>query len=190
MNTLLLFILPLFQLTNTMFFDFDNYFNRLFENNEYPYSKNMQYKGDTIADDLFPKNTEITPYKINVNKNENNQLEIILQTQGLIESKNISTQKTSQYIKIEINLDCQSYFFILEEKKLSIASNCQQILRNSKNTQYSSSSSSISRQEILPHHIDLNSVKMNIKKDSGLVTIIAQYKDPNQNKQEIEVEFE
>lgn len=190
MNTLLLIILPFFYLTNTLLFDFDNYFNRLFENSEYQYSKNTKYKADTIDDEMFPKNTEIAPCKINVNKNDNNQLEITLQTQGLIESKNISTQKASQYIKIEINLDSQSYLFILEENRLSVASNCQQILRNSKNTQYSSSSSSMSRQELLPHNLDLNSVKMNIKKDSGLVTITAQYKDPNQNKQEIEVEFE
>jgi hypothetical protein len=190
MNKLLLLLLIPFYIENALSISFDDYFGAFFSNDHETRETAKERDSEEISDDNFPSNTAINPCKVDITKNKDNQLVITLHTNKSIQLKDIRTKKDSRHVKVEITLDDQSYVIFLEENRVSLATACQQVVRNDKNTKYSSSSSSMSRQEILPHPIDLNSVKMNVKKDTGVVLITVAYKEPSKISHDIDIEFE
>lgn len=191
MNTILLFLFTLVLSNRSYSFFVDDFFNWSLDNSDdqkrgFSKRKNI----GMLENDNFPRDMQINPCKIDIDKNEKNQLVITLDTHGVIDAKNISTKKDARAIRIEINVENQSYALVLEENKISLAMVCEQVVRNKENTKYASSSSSMSRQEIFQNRIDLATAKMNVKKDTGLVTITAQFKDAKQENQDIDIEFE
>lgn len=145
---------------------------------------------DFLIEKNFPDKTEINPYQININRDDPHFLIIELETKRKIEEDNIKSQKHDQFIKIQITADGLQYHIILQENKLFITTEYTKNLKNDSNTKYSSTSSRMSRQEVLDKPIILDSLKMTVTKDTGKISIAIKYAEtPKIKKNGINIEY-
>lgn len=145
---------------------------------------------DFLIEKNFPDKTEINPYQININRDDPHFLIIELETKRKIEEDNIKSQKHDQFIKIQITADGLQYHILLQENKLFITTEYTKNLKNDSNTKYSSTSSRMSRQEVLDKPIILDSLKMTVTKDTGKISIAIKYAEtPKIKKNGINIEY-
>lgn len=163
------------------------YFSKMIQE----FDKNLKnVSSDFFIEKDFPDNTEINPCQININRNDPHFLIIELETKRKIEEDNIKSQKHDQFIKIQITADGLQYHIILQENKLFITTEYSKRLKNESNTKYSSTSSHMSRQEILDKPIILDSLKMTVIKDIGKISIAIKYAESTKGeKQGIDIEY-
>jgi hypothetical protein len=137
----------------------------------------------------FPEATEVIPNKIEVKEDiEKNLLSFCLNTQSKILAKNIVTEKKSNQIFINIFLDNGNFKLILKEQEYVIFIDNNKKIKNSSNTRYASSSSTVSRKEQLSKYIDLDTVKLTVHSETGSIVITAQYIE-NKKNSDVLIEF-
>jgi hypothetical protein len=136
----------------------------------------------------FPQITTISPTKLEIDATDPELFLISLSVNEIIKPENITTEKGSNYIKIEVNFDQTYYQIILKENEVSMTAESSHKIKNTHNTKYSHSSSHMSRQEKLNKHIDLHALKIKVDAKEKTIEIITKYKDMKKNSG-IDIEF-
>lgn len=155
------------------------------------FDKNLKnISSDFLMEKDFPNNTKIDPHKLIIDRNDPQFLIIELETNKKIQEGNIKSQKHDQFVKIQITSDGLQYDIVLQKNRLFIATEYSKKLKNDSNTKYSSTSSHMSRQEVLDKPIMLDSIKMTVIKDTGVVKISIKYAEQTKNeKSGIDIEY-
>ena len=143
---------------------------------------------DITDESNCPQITTVTPTKIEIDDTDPELFLISLSLHEIIKPENITTEKGTNYIKIEINFDQSYYQIILKENEISMTSESSHKIKNKHNTKYSQSSSHMHRQEKLNKHINLDSLKIKVESKDKTIQIITQYKDMKKNSG-INIEF-
>lgn len=155
------------------------------------FDKNLKnISSDFLVEKDFPNNTKIDPHKLSIDRNDPQFLVIELETNKKIQEGNIKSQKHDQFVKIQITTDGLQYDIVLQKNRLFIATEYSKKLKNDSNTKYSSTSSHMSRQEVLDKPIILDSIKMTVIKDTGVVKISIKYAEQTKDeKSGIDIEY-